>query len=209
MFERYNGTAFASLPLSVEEAVHAATADLATEATTAVTAQNAEAVASILAAKILECLVPVATVLPFAGTVDKVPTGYLFCDGRTVSRETYSDLFAKIGTLYGAGDGLTTFTIPNLQGKFLRCTGGNAAALGVAQGDAIRNITATVFPLDDITQHYGTATGAFTMTAQEGYCAGSKNWENATLLTFDASRQVPTAVENRPVNMAMNFIIKY
>lgn len=46
-----------------------------------------------------------------------VPSGYLLCDGQAVSRTTYSDLFDVIGTTYGAGDGSTTFNVPNLKGK--------------------------------------------------------------------------------------------
>lgn len=45
------------------------------------------------------------------------PSGYLLCDGSAVSRTTYSDLFATIGTTYGAGNGSTTFNIPDMRGK--------------------------------------------------------------------------------------------
>ena len=51
-----------------------------------------------------------------------VPEGWLLCNGATVSRTTYSRLFAKIGTKYGAGDGSTTFTLPNLDGRVLQGT---------------------------------------------------------------------------------------
>lgn len=51
-----------------------------------------------------------------------VPEGWLLCNGATVSRETYSRLFAKIGTKYGAGDGSTTFALPNLDGRVLQGT---------------------------------------------------------------------------------------
>lgn len=44
-----------------------------------------------------------------------VPTGFLECDGTAVSRTTYATLFAEIGTLYGVGDGSTTFNLPDLQ----------------------------------------------------------------------------------------------
>jgi microcystin-dependent protein len=54
-----------------------------------------------------------------------VPTGWLLCDGSAVSRAGYAALFAVIGTLYGAGDGSTTFNVPNCQGRF---TLGKAAA---------------------------------------------------------------------------------
>lgn len=45
------------------------------------------------------------------------PTGWLICDGSAVSRTTYADLFAVIGTTYGAGDSSTTFNLPDFQGR--------------------------------------------------------------------------------------------
>jgi microcystin-dependent protein len=48
------------------------------------------------------------------------PTGYMVCDGSAVSRTTYAELFALLGTTYGAGDGTTTFNLPDYRGKFLR-----------------------------------------------------------------------------------------
>ena len=59
---------------------------------------------------------------PSPGVIDtysgsSVPTGYLLCDGRAVSRQAYANLFKAIGTTYGQGDGSTTFNIPNLNGK--------------------------------------------------------------------------------------------
>ena len=44
-----------------------------------------------------------------------VPTGFLECNGANVSRSTYSDLFAVVGTTYGSGDGSSTFGLPDLQ----------------------------------------------------------------------------------------------
>ena len=60
-----------------------------------------------------------------AGTViwtarSTAPTGYIKANGATLSRTTYADLFAAIGTTYGAGDGSTTFGIPDLRGEFIR-----------------------------------------------------------------------------------------
>jgi microcystin-dependent protein len=46
------------------------------------------------------------------------PTGWLNCDGSAVSRTTYASLFAVVGTTYGAGNGTTTFNLPNLLGRF-------------------------------------------------------------------------------------------
>ena len=55
-------------------------------------------------------------IMMFGGTTE--PAGWLFCDGRAVSRTTYAELFAAISTNYGAGDGSTTFNLPDLCGKF-------------------------------------------------------------------------------------------
>lgn len=62
--------------------------------------------------------VPTGTVHAFAGS--SAPSGYLFCDGSAVSRTTYANLFAVIGTTYGAGNGTTTFNLPNLIDRFVQ-----------------------------------------------------------------------------------------
>jgi len=57
--------------------------------------------------------IPTATIVPWSKS--SVPSGFLECNGAAVSRSTYSDLFSAIGTTYGAGDGSSTFTLPDLQ----------------------------------------------------------------------------------------------
>jgi microcystin-dependent protein len=54
-------------------------------------------------------------VLPYAGS--SAPTGFFLCDGATVARSTYPELFSAIGTTYGAGNGSTTFNLPDLRGR--------------------------------------------------------------------------------------------
>jgi microcystin-dependent protein len=46
-----------------------------------------------------------------------IPAGWLVCQGQAVSRTTYAGIFAVVGTTYGVGDGVTTFNLPNLQGR--------------------------------------------------------------------------------------------
>lgn len=60
-------------------------------------------------------LVPTGVIWPYGG--NSAPTGFLMCDGTAVSRTTYADLFAAIGTAFGVGDGATTFNIPNANGR--------------------------------------------------------------------------------------------
>lgn len=71
-------------------------------------------------AELLPPSIPTGMILPFAGT--SVPEGFLVCNGSNVSRSTYAALFAAIGTKYGAGDGSTTFTLPNMHRKFAEYT---------------------------------------------------------------------------------------
>jgi microcystin-dependent protein len=53
--------------------------------------------------------------VPFAGS--SAPSGWLLCYGQAVSRTTYADLWAALDTTYGAGDGSTTFNLPDLRGR--------------------------------------------------------------------------------------------
>lgn len=90
--------------------------------------------------------VPAGMVMHFAGTV--APSGWLVCDGSAVARADYADLFSAIGTVYGAGDGSTTFNLPDLRGEFLRGLDSGRGvdadrALGSAQGEAYKSHTHT------------------------------------------------------------------
>lgn len=72
--------------------------------------------------------VPLAAILPLAHN-STIPSGYLLCDGSAVSRTMFPDLFAAIGTMYGAGDGSTTFNVPNLTNGAITKLLNNAGAL--------------------------------------------------------------------------------
>lgn len=84
--------------------------------------------------------------LPAGGVIyvaaNTAPTGYLKANGAVVSRSTYSRLFAAIGTTYGAGDGSTTFSLPDLRGEFQRgLDDGRGVDSGRAIGTAQANLT--------------------------------------------------------------------
>ena len=78
--------------------------------------------------------VPTGAVLPYAGS--SAPTSYLLCDGTAIDRSTYAALFSAIGTAYGAGDGSTTFNVPDLRQRFPlgKAASGTGATLGVSGG---------------------------------------------------------------------------
>jgi microcystin-dependent protein len=71
-----------------------------------------------LSAAVSAFLMPVGTII--ASGTTSTPTGYLYCDGTAASRTLYPALFTAIGTNYGAGDGSTTFNLPDCRGYFLR-----------------------------------------------------------------------------------------
>jgi microcystin-dependent protein len=82
-------------------------------------------------------LLPPGTIAAFGGST--APSGWLACDGSAVSRTVYSLLFAVVGTLYGVGDGSTTFNLPDLRGRVgvgYAATGGHTdvSALGNNEG---------------------------------------------------------------------------
>lgn len=72
--------------------------------------------------------------LDFAGT--SLPSGYLGCDGSAVSRSTYATLFTAIGTTWGAGDGSTTFNLPDFRRRAAVGSGGSGTG---TLGNAIGN----------------------------------------------------------------------
>src|SRR5690554_6863461 len=82
---------------------------------------------------------PVGCVQMYAGSSE--PDGWLFCDGREVSRTTYAELFAVIGTTYGAGNGSTTFNLPDSRRQFPR--GRAASGSGNVLGSTRRALTPT------------------------------------------------------------------
>lgn len=83
--------------------------------------------------------------------VATAPTGWLNCDGSAVSRTTYAALFALIGTTFGAGDGSTTFNLPNVQRKVLVGQGGTGTstlgnAIGNTGGEETHTLNTTELP---------------------------------------------------------------
>lgn len=93
---------------------------------------------------------PAGHVIAFAGT--SAPSGYLTCDGSAVSRSTYSALFSAIGTTWGAGDGSTTFNLPDLRGAFLRGAGSHGTEVK-SNGAAFSGPAVGAFETDLLKDH--------------------------------------------------------
>lgn len=152
---------------------------------------------------------PVGTVEMFAGAT--TPMGYLFCKGQSLSTTSYAALFAVIGYRYG-GSG-NNFNLPDFRGVFPRGFDDgrgidSGRVLGTKQESAAPNITGKI--------HVGystVASGAFAHAEQNWDGTGGGTTNACRNATFDASRSSSVyqsgVKEVRPVNLAINFIIKY
>lgn len=168
---------------------------------------------------------PAGTVITVA--MNTAPTGYLKANGAAVSRTTYADLFAAIGTTFGAGNGSTTFNLPDLRGEFIRGWDDgrgvdSGRAFGSAQLDQMQRITGQVNQLNatgarGITNQSGT--GAFVMS-QSGaspirdFGSGSSSNYN-DVFSFDSANSPDARVssttsgETRSRNVALLACIKF
>jgi microcystin-dependent protein len=89
-------------------------------------------------------VVPVGSVIMWS--MPKAPEGWLACDGNTVSRTTYAVLFSIIGITYGAGDGSTTFKLPDTTGRTIRGLGGSFSPIGFNGGDDLVSLVQDNIP---------------------------------------------------------------
>ena len=132
------------------------------------------------------------------------PAGYIKANGATISRSAYSALFSSLGTTYGAGDGSTTFQIPDMRGQFPRGFDDGAGVdsgrtFGTSQSDAIVSHSHPI--------------SVPTVGSSGGDDASVPRWSAKTSIVYAA----PTAntsnnsgsTETRPKNIALLACIKY
>jgi phage-related tail fiber protein len=138
-------------------------------------------------------------VAPFARST--APTGWLKANGATVSRSTYAALFAAIGTTFGAGDGSTTFVLPDLRGEFLRGWDDGRGvdtprAFGSAQTDLIKTHSHEI-NISPVAVGGALSSGqaTFGTTRDGGY--------------YGTTSMTGGGAETRPRNIALLYCIKY
>lgn len=180
---------------------------------------------------------PIGVVKAYAGST--TPAHYLPCDGVAVSRETYSSLYAVIGTTYGAGDGSTTFNVPDYRETVLVGIGKNTTkifdstetdpstqaagtqnhdiySLGEFKDDQIQNITGSVKVRRSISS--GVVSAIFDAkdivsitgnTASNVYLGQAGSSGYSDQLNIDASRVARAGTTTHGKQIGVNYIIKY
>ncbi|WP_107860798.1 phage tail protein [Neisseria weaveri] len=188
----------------------------------AVDLANSQTVATSQAVKTVndkaEQAAPPGTIVAYSGTT--APPGWLKCNGANVSRATYAALFAVIGTTYGAGDGRTTFTLPDIRNEFIRGLDDgrgldSSRALGSKQtarlpqhshgvgfmiGDDMRFAKASVNYNIDSGKDFYLSAGANSTTSVERYSGNGQRVE--TIATYGMTGDLA------PSNIAELYIIK-
>lgn len=164
--------------------------------------------------------VPVGALMPYAGSSTALPNGWVLCDGRAVSRADFPVLFDRLGTAYGAGDGSTTFNLPNLTHAFPMGTspGTGLRGRGVTGGAETVTLTMAQIPA----HNHGTAgdhthtvpayaddqvADGTTATVSDNVTSGTKTSSTAGAHTHEV-RGSDAAHENLPPFLTFYYLIK-
>jgi microcystin-dependent protein len=138
---------------------------------------------------------------------------YLLCNGQNVSRTTYQNLFSRYGTTFGAGDGSTTFTLPNYQGLFFRGMGSQTINGTTYTGVAVNNAQQ-----DSIQNHqHGAQNGSYlgtqTSASPSGGYLSSYGLQRPNQYNFDTTGTIAVSGivnsdETRVVNVGIYYYVK-
>jgi len=161
-------------------------------------------------------IVPTGTILPFAGT--NVPSGWMLCDGRSLSRSTYAQLFQSIGASYGSSDG-NSFNLPDLRGRFIRGTDNSPDGFAV---DPDRDSRITLYPggktgrelgsyqMDEFKSHtHEIHHIQFDMGVWSAIANSGAHDATGDAGEYAGRTRPYGGYETRPKNVYVNFIIKY
>ncbi len=172
---------------------------------------NADHVRAILGQTLLVGALPVGIILPYSANAQTPPPGFLYCEGQAVSRTMYPDLFDLIGTTYGAGDGETTFNLPNLTlGEFLE----GSSTAGTSKNAGLPNITGatgTVFRSGSLdTGTAGTGALRTNYNSEGNFASGGMrcSWKNIVFNASFYNSIYGNSTTVQPKSLTVRYIIK-
>lgn len=161
----------------------------------------------------INIILPVGSVI--ASATNATPDGYLICNGAAISRTTYAALFAAIGTIYGIGDGSTTFNLPNLVDRFIQGSGTSGTVIDAGAPDIQGNFVLHGSEQASIIQG---ASGAMTLRAEHNsYRTPAQLTENPNAISGGGfifrARSYNSIYGNsdtvQPPALTMRYYIKY
>lgn len=155
--------------------------------------------------------VPIGGIVQFGGS--SAPSNWVLCDGSAISRTTYADLFTALSTTYGAGDGSTTFNVPDLRGRMAVGKGTNTDVDALGDNDGVTTVA------NRTPKHYHSLTtgrgGSFATTENSGASGNSNYYTTATFTNghkvFNATGMTTsgnTSNLDTPAFIVVNFIIR-
>ena len=170
---------------------------------------NGTTAATLDATGIITGGVPAGAVMAFA--MNSAPSGWLAADGSNVNRTTYAALFSAIGTTYGAGDGSTTFALPDLRGIFVRGSGSQTISgitynktFAAKEGDALQGHRHNITP-----SGYGAAYSSGTVIGNYDVTSLASTAQTTGPISDGTNGTPRTASETRPANIALLYCIKH
>ena len=137
-------------------------------------------------------------------------TGWLLCNGQAVSRTTYADLFAVIGTKFGSGDNSTTFNVPNYSGKFLQMDTSKTIGQNIEAG--LPNITGELMYYRNNASAIKTGVFSSSISKSESYAGNTSTNGISMTPVFDASKSNSIYGKSntvQPPASIVNYFIKY
>lgn len=184
----YNITSAENTGTSYIRAIVDASGNAYTETLTPSTGDNSTKIATtawVTTAVTKGANMPPGTIVEFAGT--SAPSGWLYCNGAAVSRTTYTALFSAIGTGYGAGNGSSTFNLPDFRNRVPQ--GGSSATDRGNIAAGLPNITGKSHAGKGGSGFdYETEGGAFRLESSSSSNSGEGNKWQGSIENFDASR---------------------
>ena len=163
-----------------------------------------------------EILMPVGVVLPYVS--NNAPKGWLNCEGQELYRGDYPALFAVIGTTYGAGNGTTTFRIPNLSGRVVVGQGSGsgltARSMGATGGAETHTLTTDEMPTHSHTSNaVGGTVGLITADGSSTAITGDSSAVEPNIFAAPAALTINSvgdgdAHNNMQPFAVLNYIIK-